>query len=56
MDFGKTDMVKIKVYDTEYIKSVLDDLKKKGIEPSTISEVLSPKRVSLDIIRARFKK
>ena len=44
------------VYDTEYIKSVLDDLKKKGIEASTIAEVLSPKRVSLDIIRARFKK
>ena len=44
------------VYDTEYIKFVLDDLKKKGIEASTISEVLSPKRVSLDIIRARFKK
>jgi len=49
-------MVKKKVYDAEYIKFVLDDLKKKGIEPSTIAEVLSPKRVSLDIIRARFKK
>ena len=49
-------MVKKKVYDKEYIKFVLDDLKKKRIEPSTIVEVLSPKRVSLDIIRARFKK
>jgi len=58
VDFRKTDMVEIKVYDMAYIKSVLDDLKKKGIEASTIAEVLSaPKKiVSLSIIRERFRK
>ena len=51
-------MVKKIVYGTEYIKSVLDDLKKKGIEAFTIAEVLSaPKKiVSLSIIRERFRK
>ena len=52
------DKIKSIEYNKEYIKSVLDALKEKGIEPITIAEVLSPpkKIVPLSIIRERFKK
>ena len=45
-------------YNREYIKSVLDALRKRGIESITIAQVLSlPKKiVPLSIIRERFKK
>jgi len=47
-----------KEYNKEYIKSVLDALQKKGVEATTIVQVLSPpkKIVPLSIIRERFKK
>ena len=47
-----------KEYNKEYIKSVLDALQRKGIEPITIVQVLSPpkKMVSLNIIRERFRR
>jgi len=50
--------IKKRVYNKEYIQSVLNDLKEKGIEPITIAEVLSsPKKiVPLSIIRERFRK
>ena len=51
------DKIKPIEYNREYIKSLLDALQKKGVEPITIAQVLSPpkKIVSLDIIRARFR-
>jgi len=47
-----------KEYNKEYVKSVLDALQRKGIEPITIAEALSlPKKmVSLSIIRERFRR
>ena len=46
-----------KEYNKEYVKSLLDALKRKGVEPITIVQVLSPpkKIVPLSIIRQRFK-
>ena len=51
------DKIKSIEYNKEYIKSVLDALRGKGIEPITIVQVLSPpkKVVPLSIIRQRFK-
>ena len=44
-------------YNKEYIKSVLDALRKKGVKPISIAHVLSPpkKMISLSIIRERFR-
>ena len=47
-----------KEYNKEYVKSVLDALQKKGIEPIAIVQVLSPPKriVPLSIIRERFRR